>query len=141
MKLLTLLFGITLFKMDSVPLLLIDMDGKKPLRPVTEFSAAQYLTRNFPIYAADRQALIAATEKAAKLIDRRRNCNSLDTLSANHTLVLLQTSCTEVRTVSVRLVTKCGEQGFWCDFEVVRKEQDERTAQRKLLDLSAYLSE
>lgn len=138
---LTLLSCITLLKTDSIPMLLIDMDGKKPLRPATEFSVEQYITRNFPIYAADLPALIEATEKAAKLIDRHRNCNSVDTLKANHTLLLVQTSCAEIRTVTVRLVTKSGEQGFWCNFELVRKEQDERTAQRKLLDFSGYLSD
>ena len=141
MKLLSLLLCTGLFAALPVQLLVIDMDGKKPLLAASEFSMEQYLLRSFPIYAADLKAVIKATEEAAKIIDRKMACNAVDTVQASHTLIILRTNCAERRRLTVRYVTRIEEQHFLCDFELVRNEEDERKAQQKLLDFSDYLSQ
>lgn len=135
-----LLFFLILFHSTPVSLLVIDMSGKKPLRRATEFSVDEYLSRHFPIYAADLKVVIEATEKAAKLIDRKRLCNAVDTVRAAHTLIVLRTDCAGLKNVTVRYVTKIDEQNFLCDFELVKNTEDFRTAQLKLLNFAEYLS-
>lgn len=141
MKLLFWLLGIVAIDRGGVSLLVIDMDGRKPLRAATEFSMERYLARDFPIYADDLPVVVDAVEKAARLIDRKPGCNSVDTVKANHTLVIVRTACTGPRSVTVRLVTTIAEQRFLCDYEVVRNEQDQRRAQRKLMDFTGYLTQ
>jgi hypothetical protein len=141
MKFLSILLCASLFASLPAPLLVIDMNGKKPLRTVSEFSMELYLLRSFPIYATDLKAVIEATEQAAKVIDRKMACNAVDTVRAAHTLVIIRNDCTARKRLTVRYVTKIEEQNFLCDFELVRNEEDERKAQQKLLDFSDYLSQ
>lgn len=141
MKILFSFFLGAVFNLRPVPLLVVDMNGRKPLRPVTEFSIDQYLTRSFPIYAADLNVVIDATEKAAKLIDRKRPCGTVDTVRANHTLVIVHTNCPGLKNLTVRYVTRIDEQNFLCDLELLKNAEDFRTAQIKLLDFAAYLSQ
>lgn len=141
MKTLLPLFLIAVLNTTPVPLLVIDMNGKKPLRPATEFSIDQCLSRSFPIYAADLNLVIEATEKAAKLIDQKRPCGAVDTVRANHTLLIVRTDCSSLKNLTVRYVTRIDEQNFLCDFELLKNAEDFRTAQIKLLDFAAYLSQ
>lgn len=141
MKLLLLLCSFALLHPTPPSLLVLDMNGKKPPQPATTFSTDQYLLRKFPVYAADLKLLINATEKVAKRIDRQTVCEAIDTIKANHTLIILRTDCTNVKNFSVRYVTQIDEENFLCDFELVKKEEDPRTAQTKLIDFASYLSQ
>lgn len=140
MNLFLFVLAIALSRTTPVSLLVIDMNGKKPLRRATEFSVDDYLSRSFPVYAADLNAVIDATEKAAKLIDRRRRCHTVDTVRAAHTLIILRTDCTGLENLTVRYVTRIEEQNFLCDFELIKNAEDFRRAQIKLLDFAGYLS-
>ncbi|HVF96251.1 MAG TPA: hypothetical protein VM871_02965 [Flavisolibacter sp.] len=123
----------------SPPLLVVDMDSKRPPAPATEFTAEQYFGRSFPIYLADRYRVIEAIEKAAKIINRWPPCDRVDTLTANHTLVIVKTNCDDGRSFSARLVTQSRQPDFLYDFQLVRKEKDARKAQATLLDFATYL--
>lgn len=141
MKSVLLFFSLLAFNTKTVSLLVIDMDCKKPPRLSNGFSMEQYLSRHFPIYESDLKAVISATVQAAKLIDRKPACDAVDTLKAAHTLLVVRTECTNGKRISARYITRIEEQNFLCDFEVLKKAEDFRTAQVKLLDLAAYLSQ
>lgn len=139
MKLLLLL--VVSYLLPAPPaLLLVDMSGKNPLVTATDFSANDYLLRKFPLYAEDLDAVVTATEKAARLIDRRFGCGRTDSLRANRTLVLVSHTCDKPHSVTVRLVTRVAEENFLCDFTLVRGESDLRKAQRTMLDFANYLA-
>jgi hypothetical protein len=141
MKMFLLLFTFSFFTSPSVSLLVIDMDGKKPLRACTEFSAEQYLSRTFPIYETDLKAVVEATVQAAKCIGRAPDCGTVDTIRTAHSLLIVRTECDHGKRFTMRYVTKIDEQNFLCDFELVKKEGDPRAAQTKLIDFAAYLSQ
>lgn len=125
----------------SVPLLIVDMNGKKPMQLASEFSMEQYLLRNFPIYASDLKAVVAATVQAAKRIERKTVCGISDTVRAAHTLIIIRADCANIKNITVRYVTRIEEQNFLCDFELIKKEEDFRKAQIKLVDFADYLSQ
>jgi len=141
MKSVLLLFSLFAFNTKPVSLLVIDMNGKTPPRHTTEFSMEQYLSRHFPIYASDLKVVINATVQAAKLIDRKPPCEAVDTIAAAHTLIIIHTECANGKELTVRYVTKIEEQNFLCDFEVLKKAEDFRAAQEKLIDFASYLSQ
>lgn len=126
--------------MQPVKLLVIDMEGKKPPQTATSFSADQYLLRTFPIYAADRQAVIEITERAARLLDQKPACGFADTLWAGHTRLIVKTACDEQLMVSARYTTDIDELRFSCDFSLIRDGDDLRKAQIRLLNFADYLS-
>ncbi|GAA4746404.1 hypothetical protein [Flavisolibacter ginsenosidimutans] len=141
MKLFLLLCSITLSHPAPLSLLVLDMNGKKPPRPATEFSMEQYLSRHFPIYTSDLKAVIDASVKAAKFIDQKPACNAVDTVRAAHTVLIVRTDCSHVKSITVRYVTKIDDPKFLCDFELIKNEEDFRKAQVKLLDFVTYLSQ
>ena len=136
------LFCFTLLRIaPATPLLILDMNEKKPPHPAAEFSMEQYLLRNFPIYASDLKAVMDATVKAAKSIDRKTLCNTVDTVHANHTLIIIRTNCEDVKNLTVRYVTRITEQNFLCDFQLIKNEEDFRAAQVKLVNFADYMSQ
>lgn len=130
-----------LFLAKPESLTVIDLNGKTPPRSAEAFSPDQFISRNFPVYTADLPTLAEALQRAAKRIDRKPACYSVDTVAANHTLVIVKTDCGKRRQLTVRLVTRIERPKFLCDFEMVRREEDGRKAQRQLLDFAAYLSQ
>lgn len=137
-----LLFVLLLaFSHAPLTLVVIDMNAKKPIRQTDEFSMEQYMARDFPVYADDLKALAEATEKAAKLINRKTTCESSDTLTANHTSIIVQVTCNKGRSITVRYVTEIKEKRFRCDFDLIRHEENARHAQVKLIEFASYLAQ
>ena len=140
MKILAAFVTLLLFWSNLSPIMVIDRDFKKPVRYTNNFTPDLYFQRNFPLYSADLDAMIEATDKAAKKIDHGIACGTMDTISANRTNIYISTGCNQPKTISILLVTRIENTQTDYSFELVRKESDMRLAQRKLLDFTTYLT-
>ena len=140
MKLLISLLLLGFLTRPEARLMLIDRNLKQPAVYANDFNFDQYVHRTFPLYVQDLPAVIEAAEKAAKRIEQGIGCNEYDTVDANHTRFIIYADCQRSKMISVRLVTKIEEQKIWCDFELIRKQDNNRKAQRQLLDFSTYLA-
>jgi len=136
MKLLLLLFSS--IALSSPGILVIDIGMKHEIKATEDFTIEDYFKKSFPVYADDITAVINATEKIARSIDRNTAC--VDTVYANRTMVYMKKNCDGDQSISVRFVTKMEDKNMYFDFELVRKETDRRLAQQRLLDFAAYLS-
>src|SRR5829696_4935907 len=101
MKLLSLLLSVVLAAPPSI--MVIDTGLKTEMRTAGDFTIDDFFKRSFPIYADDVPAVIEATEKMARIIDRNVKC--IDSIKANRTVMYLRTNCDSDRAISVRLVT------------------------------------
>jgi hypothetical protein len=140
MKLIALLLTLTLFHEPPATLIVVDRNLKNPPGYTDDFTIDDYFKRNFPIYSADVDAVIKAAQKTAKIIDQRKEYNGSDTIKANQTTFILTTKSEEEKTVTVRLITVLEEKDLSFEFVLVRKEDDNRQAQRKLIDFATYLT-
>jgi hypothetical protein len=133
------LIAFLLFFVISTPpeILVVDTGLKKGLKTTEDFTIEEYFHRNFPIYVDDVTEVIEGVQKIAKIIDRNVQC--IDTISANRTVIFLQTNCETNKTISVRLLTKIEGKKMFFDFELVRNETNRRLAQQRLLELASYL--
>jgi hypothetical protein len=127
----------------ATSLLLLDINLKKPVQQVTGFTMTQYLQQRFPIYASEVEAIIDATDKVVKQMDREPHCNQMDTVATAHSMFLLTKSCEGGQnfTVTVVLVTKVEESQTSFGFKLVKNEMNKRKAQQKLLDFATYLAQ
>jgi hypothetical protein len=133
-----LLCFLLLFSFANPPeILVIDTGLKNEIKTTVDFTIDDYFKRSFPVYADDMQAVIDATEKIAKRIDRNEQCT--DTIRANRTVMYLNVNCGTKKGISVRLFTKLEGQNVFFDFELVRNQPDRRIAQQRLLDFATYL--
>ena len=140
MKLAVVLLSLSLLSKPPATLIVIDTDLKKPVTHSDNFTVEQYFKKSFPIYSADVDAVIKATEKAAKLIEQETGCYTTDTIKANQTTLFIHTNCEKNKIISVRLTTRLEASGTTFGFEVVKNEDNKRGAQRKLLDFVNYLA-
>lgn len=140
MKLLLLILPFSFLHYPETKFVLIDRQLKKPAIHTEEYTLDQYISRTFPIYTKDITAVIAAAETVAKKLEQKMECDQSDTVEANHTRFIITSSCQPYQSVSVRLLTQIEEQKIFFRFELI-KEEDNRKAQRVLLDLSSYLAE
>ena len=135
MKLIAILL---FFALSNPPeILVVDTGLKKGLKTTEDFTIEEYFHRNFPIYVDDVTEVIEGVQKIAKIIDRNVQC--IDTISANRTVIFLQTNCETNKAISVRLLTKIDGKKMFFDFELVRNETNRRMAQQRLLELASYL--
>ena len=139
MKLLLAALSLFFFHRPADPLLVIDKDLKKPAAYATTFTTQQYLQRMFPIYALDVPALVEATDKAAKWIEKEQACHSSAKFNAEHTSILVDISCGELKTVTVTLITQVEENNTSYRFSLIRNDEDLRKAQRRVLDFATYI--
>lgn len=137
MKSILLLLTLSAFTY-SPGILLIDIEMKNDIKTAEKFTIEDCIKKSFPVYAEDIKAVIEATEKTAKTIDRNDQCEY--SINANHTTIYLKKDCKKAQGFSVRFVTKLENEKTYFDFELVRNETDRRVAQQRLLDFAAYLS-
>ncbi len=115
MKIIVFLLSICFIKSYPEKLTVIDMNLVKPLGYATEFKVDSYFKRKFPIHTTDLKAVIAATEKAARLIDKKRDF-ILDTLLlSTQTTLIISASAEKNKTITVRLITTL-EESSPCEF-------------------------
>lgn len=139
MKLLIAFFSLLLVH-ASPAYLLVDKDLKKPVVHAEEFTTEQYLQRNFPVYAADVNAITDATDLAVRAIDKYAACKTLNTIVAAHTTFLIEKECEGSGRISVTLITEIENNHTSYSFALVRDESDIRKVQRKLLDFATYIN-
>jgi hypothetical protein len=137
--LLLLLLPIFLAK-PSTPLLLLDTTLRKPAQPAMDFSSVQYLQHQFPVYAADVQALVQAADKVVKEMEGEPTCHRIDTVATAHSTFLLVKDCTPLQSISVMLLTKIEETGTTYGYNLVVREENRRKAQQKVLDFATYIA-
>jgi hypothetical protein len=118
----------------------VDKNLRKPPEYTNTFTAQHYLQRGFPVYTADTEAIINATDIAVKKLESNVSCNTIDTITVAHTTFLLETTCEGPRKIKVTLITRIEETQTSYSFKLVRHETDIRKAQRKLLDFAAYIN-
>jgi hypothetical protein len=129
------------FLQPDPPLLVLDKNLKKPIHSATAFTTAQYLQHCFPIYASEAEAIVAATDKVVKLIEKELVCHRMDTVATAHTLFLVKQDCAPNPTYSVTVITTIEESHTSYGFKIVREEENRRKAQQKLLDFATYLAQ
>lgn len=121
-----------------VRLTIIDMNLVQPAREETDFTAASYFKRRFPINSTDVLPVIDAAGKAARLLDSKRAFTT-DTLLNAGTTFIITTNNDESKTITVRLITSLEGGSTTFAFDLLKKESDRRKAQRKLVEFGAYL--
>ncbi|MBB1283740.1 hypothetical protein HRH25_05075 [Flavisolibacter sp. BT320] len=129
------------FHSTPTPLMIVDKNMKKPLKAVTEYTTQDYMRRTFPIYTADKSAIIAASDKAAKWIEQAESCNTADSIYTPHTLFVLSTDCNGGPNVTVRLYTQVAETATTYSFTLIENETDKRKAQERLMDFATYIDQ
>lgn len=142
MKLLILLFGYLSFYDSPQQLLILDQKLKKPIRTATDFNAVQFMQNNFPVYAADVNDVIRATDKTVKYLDKIKTCFTCDTITAARTMFIIKTDCLEgIENITVMVVTAMEESKSSFGFSISARETNKRKAQQNLLNFAAYLQE
>ncbi|HEV7331566.1 MAG TPA: hypothetical protein VGN63_11050 [Flavisolibacter sp.] len=137
-----LLFAALCLLLNGAPasLIIVDKDMKKPLKPASTYSTQDYMQRTFPIYTSDREAIIAAADKAAKWIEQTGSCYTIDTIQTAHTLFRVVTDCEGGLNVTVTLFTEVAETATSYSFRLVENETDKRKAQERLMDFATYIN-
>lgn len=130
-----------LFTSVSTPLMILDKNLKKPVRAATEFSVQDYQQHTFPIYTADKEAIIAAADEAARWIEQVNACYTLDSIETPHTRFIVSTDCKNGLSVSVTLMTEVAETRTAYSFALVKFEGDKRKAQQRLMDFATYINQ
>ena len=123
------------------PLIIVDKNMKKPLKAATAYTTEDYMQRTFPIYMADKEAIIAAADKAAKWIEQTESCYTIDTIQTAHTLFRVATDCKGGLNVTVTLFTEVNETATSYSFRLVENETDKRKAQERLMDFATYINQ
>ena len=123
------------------PISIVDKAMKKPLKPATDYTTQDYLQSTFPIYTADREALVAAADKVAKWIERTTSCYITDSIQTEHTLFRLLADCGGGLNVTVTMFTEVAETATTYSFVLVKNETDKRKAQEKLMDFALYINQ
>ncbi len=138
MKLFAMLLSVSIVSTDTPgTLVVMDRAMNNPAVYMEDFTLNNYFKKQFPVYTADLDVVVEAAEKAAKILSQSTGEPLAEVISANHTTFKIA-AYQDSKAVSVRFTTTL-ENGVSYSFELVRLETI-RTAQRKLLDLAAYLS-
>lgn len=140
MKILFALASLLLFSKPDPSFLVVDKNFKKPVQAASDFTTAEYKQHCFPVYASETPAIIAATDKLVRLMDREPVCYQFDTVVAGHTTFLLIQDCGLAHHYSVMMITNVEEHQTSFGFALVRDEESKRKAQQKLLDFATYLA-
>jgi hypothetical protein len=135
-------FALLLLSSPSAPpLLVLDINMKKPVHHATEFTSEQYLQRSFPVYANEAGAIIDAADQVVKLMDQEPLCHHVDTVATAHTRFLLTKSCEGGQNYSVMMLTTVDESQITFGVTLVKNETSRRKAQQKVLDMATYLAQ
>jgi hypothetical protein len=128
---------------NSAPshLMVLDKNLKKPIRAANEFSIQDYMHRNFPIYATDKEAIIMAADQAAKWIEQVQPCYTADSIQTPNSFFVVVTDCEEGMAYSVRLFTRVAENATVYSFTLVENEPSKRKAQQRLMDFATYINQ
>lgn len=121
------------------PIIIIDSRLKKDVRYAVDFDAALLFDHKFPVYRTDLESVAHLAGEVAKQIGNDLPCNYKDTTLAGHSAFYIRTSCDNKKAITVWMKTKVGDETFY--LRLLKNETDLRKAQRKLLDLTAYLTE
>lgn len=140
MKIIFALAGLLFSYKPDPSLLVLDKSLNKPVQAATGFTTAQYLQHCFPVYASEAEAIVAATDKIVKLMEKEPVCYHVDTVATAHTMFLLMKDCDGNPNYSVVMITNLEESQTSYGFTIVRKEESRRKAQQKLLDVATYLA-
>ncbi|HEY0733254.1 MAG TPA: hypothetical protein VGD33_12585 [Chitinophagaceae bacterium] len=138
MKVLLALAFFSIFFSSPDPILIIDSRFKKEARYAVDFDAALLFDHKFPVYRSDVESVVHAAGEVAKEISNDLPCNYKDTAIAGQSAFYIRTSCDYKKAITVWMKTKVGVETFY--LRLLKNETDLRKAQRKLLDLTAYLS-
>ncbi len=138
MQVLFWLLSLSIIQAPPDRFIVIDMNLTQPANEEADFTIDNYFKRKFPIKSGDIKSVIAAADKAAKLLDSKKTF-TIDTLLNGQTTFIICANDDEFKTVSARLITVLEGSNISFAFELLRKEDDRRKAQRKLLDFAAYL--
>jgi hypothetical protein len=122
-------------------LLVLDKSLKKPVQAATDFTTAHYQQHRFPVYASEAEAVIAATDKVVRLMEREAVCYRVDTITSGHTSFLLMQDCDIAPNFTVMMITNIEESQTSFGFALVRNEENKRKVQQKLLDFATYLAQ
>lgn len=139
MKVLLALAFFSMFFSAPDPILIMDSRLKKEARYAVDFDAALLFDHKFPVYQTDLESVVHAAGEVAKQISNDLPCNYKDTALAGHSAFYIRTSCDNKKAITVWMKTKVGAETFY--LRLLKNETDLRKAQRKLLDLTAYLTE
>jgi hypothetical protein len=140
MKLIIAAVGVLLYATPDPSLLVLDKQLKKPIHATSEFTTTHYLQQFFPVYEAEVEALLQATDIAVKRMEKTV-CYSVDTIATPHTTILVKTECDNVRKISVTVITRIEETNTAFGYNLVEKEENKRKAQQKLLHFATYLDQ
>lgn len=121
------------------PLAIVDKNMKKPLKPVSAYTTGDYLQHTFPIYTAERAALVAAADKAAKWIEKAGSCYTTGSIQTDHSVFSITFDCEGGMNVSVIIFTEIAETATTYSFRLVENETDKRKAQERLMDFATYI--
>jgi len=139
MNLIFFLLSISLLAQPPATILVIDTYLREDVGAINDFTQEQYFKKKFPIYSSDLEKVVAAAEEAAQLLNRGTTCYKSDTIQANRTTFIIHTNCERNKEVTVQLITTIEGRYTSFDFELVRKEDNMRKAQRRILDFAMYL--
>jgi hypothetical protein len=140
MQILTWLLSLAFLASPPGLLTVIDMNLVQPVTEEKDFTVDSYFKRKFPINSVDIKPVIAAAEKAAKLLDSKKVFTS-DTLLQGGTTFIIKVNDDEYKTITVRLITTLEGGGVTFAFDLLKEVEDRRKAQRKLADFGAYLQQ
>ena len=120
-------------------ILLIDPELKNTAIVSDGFAEKQLFEKVFPLRVQDLPLVMHAAEKAAKIIARKPGCNSDQLMLEEGFEMRVTCQCAEGKTITVWLMSII--EGTKYSYPIVLDEPDLRKAQKKLLDLSSYLSQ
>ena len=141
MKIIFALASLLLFTKPDPSFFVLDKSLKKPVQSASDFTTADYKQHSFPVYASETAAIIAATDKVVKLMDKDPVCYQFDTVTTGHTTFLLMQDCGVKHNYSVMMITNIEEHQTTFGFALVKNEDSKRKAQQKLLDFATYLAQ
>ncbi|HZH66378.1 MAG TPA: hypothetical protein VEY10_15905 [Flavisolibacter sp.] len=140
MQILIWLLSLSFISAPPARLTVIDTNLVHPVTEEEDFTVDSYFKRKFPINSVDLKPVIAAAEKASKLLDSKKVFTS-DTLLQGGTTFIITSNNDQYKTITVRLITVLEESRISFSFNLLTEEGDRRKAQRKLADFGAYLQQ
>ena len=140
MQILIWLLSLSFISAPPAQLTVIDMNLVQPVTEEKDFTVDSYFKRKFPINSVDLKPVIAAAEKAARLLDSKKVFTT-DTLLQGGTTFIITTNNDKYKTITVRLITALEESRVSFSFNLLTEVADRRKAQQKLVEFGAYLQQ
>ena len=141
MKTLLLFTCLLTYHHPDTVLLVVDKQLKKPLQETNRFTLETYLQQSFQVYAAEKEAVIEAVDRAVKWMDMENECFVLDSFRTAHTTIVVSTDCVNRTRYTLMLLTRLEESQNTYSFAIADGEENKRKAQQQLLDFATYLDQ